>query len=136
MANTDKTTLLRAFNKHFFDFMDDIISIYPTNEEIISGRASFDLVKRANPTAILKAWYYYVYSPYKSVIEQGEISFFFEKDYGQDVGHLPNSNELMDIIDKIRGPIKQMDGANRAHTAKYIQNLSKISTMYVNLSKN
>lgn len=134
MANADKTTLLRAFNNHFFDFMDDIISIYPTNEEIISGRASFDLVKRANPTAILKAWYYFVYSPYKAVIEQGDITFFFEKDYGQDVGHLPNSSEIMTIIDNIRGPIKQMDTANRAHTTKYIQNLSKISTMYIDLS--
>jgi hypothetical protein len=129
--NSDKTTILRAFNKHFFEFMDDIISIYPTNEDIITGRASFDLIKRANPTAILKAWYSFVYIPYKDVIDKGEITFFFEKDYRDDLADLPNQGEIMDIIDRIRTPIKQMDPVNQSHSAKYIQNLSKMSTIYM-----
>lgn len=133
MATSDKSTLLRTFNNHFFDFMDDIISIYPDSEEIISARASFDLVKRANPTAILKVWFSFIYTPYSEVIEKGDITFFFEKDYGQDLAHLPNSGEIMEIIDKIRGPIKQMNPTNKAHTTKYIQNLSKISTMYTTI---
>jgi len=131
--NSDKSTLLRAFNKHFFEFMDDIITIYPDATDIISGRASFDLIKRANPTAILKVWHQYIYLPYKTVIDNGDISFFFEKDYGQDLVDLANPKEIMDIIDRIRGPIKQMDPANQAHTAKYFQNLSKIAMLYVQL---
>jgi len=121
--NTDKSTLLRAFNKHFFEFMDDIIAIYPDSTDIISGRASFDVIKRANPTAILKVWHQYIYSPYKTVIDNGDIRFFFEKDYGQDLVDLANPKEIMDIIDRIRGPIKQMDPTNQSHTAKYFQNL-------------
>ena len=131
--NTDKSTLLRTFNNHFFEFMDDIISIYPNSDDIISGRASFDIIKRANPTAILKVWYSFVYLPYKTIIDKGEITFFFEKDYGNDLAHLPNSNEIMDIIDRIRSPIKEMDTVNRDHSAKYIQNLSKLSTMYMEM---
>lgn len=131
--NADKSTLLRAFNKHFFEFMDDIITIYPDSTDIISGRASFDLIKRANPTAILKVWHQYIYLPYKTVIDNGDIRFFFEKDYGQDLVDLANPTEIMEIIDRIRGPIQQMDAANQAHTAKYFQNLSKIAMLYVQL---
>lgn len=131
--NSDKSTLLRAFNTHFFEFMDDIITIYPEATDIISGRASFDLIKRANPTAILKVWHMHIYLPYKDVIDNGDITFFFEKDYGQDLVEVANPKEIMDIIDRIRGPIKQMDVKNQEHTAKYFQNLSKITTLYHNL---
>jgi len=126
----DKSTLMRAFNKHFFDFLDDIINIYPENNEIKYARTSFDTIKRANPTLILKAWYTFVYQPYKDVIDAGNIDFFFEKDYGGDLANLANSNDIMKMIDKIRAPIKAMDDSNKAHSAKYIQNLSKLSTAY------
>lgn len=129
----NKTTILRAFNTHFFEFMDDIISIYPDNNEIASARVSFDTIKRANPTAIAKVWFTFVYSPYIEVIEKGEISFFFEKDYSSDLVTLANASEIMNIIDKIRGPIKSMDEKNKVHTTKYIQNLSKLSIVYNDL---
>jgi len=132
---SNKTTILRSFNTHFFDFLDDIISIYPDNSEISSARVSFDTIKRANPTAIAKAWYLYVYLPYKDVIDTGNITFFFEKDYSADLGTLANANEIMKIIDKIRAPIKAMDDTNKAHSAKYIQNLSKLSIVYNDLSE-
>lgn len=129
----DKSTLMRAFNKHFFDFLDDIINIYPENNEIKYARTSFDTIKRANPTLILKAWFTFVYQPYKDVIEEGNIDFFFEKDYGGDLANLANSNDIMKMIDKIRAPIKAMDDSNKAHSAKYIQNLSKLSIAYSSL---
>jgi hypothetical protein len=113
--------------------MDDIIAIYPDSTDIISGRASFDVIKRANPTAILKVWHQYIYLPYKTVIDNGDIRFFFEKDYGQDLVDLANPTEIMEIIDRIRGPIKQMDPTNQLHTAKYFQNLSKMAMLYVQL---
>jgi hypothetical protein len=131
---SDKSTLLRAFNTHFFNFIDDIISIFPDNSDIAVARTSFDTIKRANPTAIIKAWCKFVYLPYANVINEGNITFFFEKDYGADLAKLPNSNEIMSIIDKIRGPIRSMDETNKAHSTKYIQNLSQMSKMYNDLS--
>jgi hypothetical protein len=77
---SDKQTLMRAFNKHFFDFLDDIIVIFPENTDISVARTSFDTIKRANPTAILKVWHKYVYLPYKSVIDSGNIEFFFARE--------------------------------------------------------
>ena len=127
---TDKTTLLRAFNTHFFEFVDDIINVFPDNADLKLAKTSFETIKRANPTLILKAWFNYVYTPYKDVIEAGNIDFFFDKDYGSDLAILSNAGEIMKMIDKIRQPIKDMSPENKAHTTKYIQNLSKLSMLY------
>lgn len=127
---TDKSTVLRAFNKHFFEFIDDIITILPNEPEIVKAKVSFENIKKMNPTLICKTWFKVVYSPYKEVIDQGDISFFFEKDYASDLSNVPNAAEIMSIIDKIRMPIKSMDEVNRGHCTKYIQNLSKLSTVH------
>jgi hypothetical protein len=126
----DKSTILRGFNTHFFDFLSDIISIIPNNHDILVAKTSFETIKRANPTIILKVWYQFVYTPYKGVIDQGNIDFFFEKDYGSDLATLNNADEIMKTIDKIRQPIKEMSDENKT---KYIQNLSKLSMTYMNL---
>ena len=132
-TNLDKTTTLRAFNKHFFDFLDDIISIYPEKKEIINAKSSFEIIKRANPTAIIKAWNKHVYNKYRGVIDDGDITFFFEKDYSKDLEKLSNAEKIMNTINNIREPISQMNDTNKGHCAKYIQNLSKLSTIYVDL---
>jgi hypothetical protein len=132
-TNLDKSTTLRAFNKHFFDFLDDIISIFPEREELIKARTSFDVIKRANPTAIAKAWNKHVYLKYKDIIDNGDITFFFEKDYSKDLEKLSNAEVIMNTINNIREPISQMNDTNKAHCAKYIQNLSKLSIIYIEM---
>jgi hypothetical protein len=130
MAGADKTTIMRAFNTHFFEFLDDIIPIIPDNFEIQNARTSFDMIKKANPTAIIKAWFLYIYSPYASVIESGDIKFIYEKNYENDLANLSNANEIMQIIDKLREPIRNMSESNQQSSMKYMQNLSRLSAMY------
>jgi hypothetical protein len=127
---TDKSTLLRAFNNHFFDFLVDIITIVPDNDDIPAARNSFGTIKKANPTAIVKAWYKFIYSRYNEVIKNGDITFFFDKDYSEDINHLSNAENVMNIIDTIRTPIREMSDVNRGHTMKYIQNLTELSRLY------
>ena len=128
--NSDKSTLMRAFNNHFFEFIDDIIRIFPENNDIAISKTSFSTIKMANPSIIIKSWYTFVYLPYKEVIEQGTISFFFDKDYSQDLADVSNSTQIMKIIDSLREPVKNMNDKNKEHSMKYIQNLSKLSFMY------
>lgn len=127
---TDKTKILRTFNEHFFDFLDDIIKIFPDNIDIISAKKTFELTKKANPTIIIKVWYNYIFSPYVEVIERGDVSFFFEKNYEEDLGNLTNSKEILGIIDTLREPVRLMSEENKNHSMKYIQNLSKLSNIY------
>ena len=129
---TDKSTLLRAFNTHFFDFFDDLMIVLPENKEIPYAITSFDTIKRANPTIIIKSWYNFVFLPYKDVIDNGDLSFFIEKDYGSELAHVNKSEEILKMINNIRRPIKDMDEVNKTHSLKYIQNLCKLSEIYSN----
>jgi hypothetical protein len=129
----DKTSLNRAFNNHFFEFIEDIIAIYPDNEDIKSSHTTFSTIRRANPTALVKAWQSFVYAPYKSEIDAGNIEFFFKKDYSSDLGGVRNGNEIIKVIDKIRGPIQAMNEDNRQHCMTYIQNLARVSDAYSKL---
>jgi hypothetical protein len=130
---TDKSTILRTFNKHFFDFLEDIQHILPENKEISYAITSFDTIKRANPTIIVKTWYNFVFLPYKDVIDQGDLSYFIEKDYGTDLVNVNKSEDIINMINNIRKPIQNMDEVNKQHSLKYIQNLCKLSEIYNNI---
>jgi len=127
----DKSSILKAFNTHFFAFIDEITTIFPENDGVRGSKTSFELFRKANPTSLLKAWHIFVYTPYRNVIDAGQLDFFFEKDYSQDLAHMGNSADIMAIIDTLRQPVKEMSDINRAHSMKYIQNLSKLSDMYM-----
>ena len=127
----DKSTLLRTFNAHFFDMLDDFIRIFPENADILSARTTFETVKRANPTAIIKVWYPYIAIPYGEVIGQGNVDYFFEKNYNEDVGHLANAGDIMKFIETMRGPVRSMSDSNKEHTIKYLQNLNKLAVAYM-----
>ena len=126
----DKSSILRAFNNLFFEFIDDIIRIFPENIDVYNSKTSFELFKKANPTCLLKAWKTFVYQPYGDVIQQGNIDFFFEKDYKDDLKQMANANQIMGVIDTIREPLRNMDTKNKEIAVKYIQNLSKLSNLY------
>jgi hypothetical protein len=129
----DKSTLMRSFNTHFVEMLSDIISLYPNNSELKSGLNSFEMVKNLNPSLVIKAWFSKVVTPYHDIIKTGDISFFCEKDYSQDLGKLSNANDIISIIDKIRGPIRSMSITDKQHTIKYIQNLCILAEMYSKL---
>ena len=132
----DKSTILKAFNKHFFEFVDDIISIFPDRIELESARNSFESIKRANPTAIVKVWHKYIYVTYNDVIALGNIDYFLDKDYQADLVNLNNQNRVLEIIDTLRDPLKSMSDVNKKHSTKYIQNLCKMCKLYSDLAGN
>ena len=126
----DKSTILKTFNAQFFDFLTDIITIFPNNVEIINAKKSFETIKRLNPTSIIKVWFSHIFIPYKDVITNGDLSFFLDKDYKQDLSNLSNSNDILKIIDTLRSQLKNMGETNQGHSMKYIQILSRLSEAY------
>ena len=126
----DKSSILKSFNNHFFGFLEEVHQMLPTNEEIPIAQNSFELIRKANPTAIAKAWFLYVYKPYEKVISEGNISFFFDKDYSGDLQNMSNSSNIIEMIDKIRDPLKNLSKEEIEYCTKYIQNLCKLSVIY------
>jgi hypothetical protein len=123
------TNILTAFNDHFMDFVSDIQSVFPNDPDILATKTALSTVRKANPKMIVKIWNVYVVGKYKSEIEAGNIDFFINKDYAGDVSSASNSDKIMDSINRLREPIKQMTPDNQAKTMKYIQNLTKLSGM-------
>ena len=131
----DKSNILKTFNNQFFAFLDDIRRVFPDNVDIATGKKSFEMIRMANASLIIKSWYTYVYSEYKESIDNGDVDYFVTKDYQSDLQTLANNGEVLRIIDSLRGPIKDMDEKNKAHTVKYLQILSKLSEAYMLQSK-
>jgi len=117
------------FNDHFTEFINDISNVFPNNVKIVSAKNSISTIRRANPKMLIKIWINYVATPYKTQIENGDISFFLEKDYTVDLGNYEQSDNIMEYIHMLREPIRNMGHDNQAKAIKYIQNLSKISAL-------
>lgn len=121
--------LLTVFNDHFAEFVSDIQSVFPDDPDILTAKNSLLAIRKANPKLLVKIWTKYVYIPYKGQIDNGDINFFLTKDYAGDLTRSDNSEKIMEAIDRLRNPIKNMNPENQAKTMKYIQNLSKLSVM-------
>lgn len=129
-AAADKNqNILTIFNNHFAEFINDICTIFPDNVRILSAKNALSTIRRANPKMIIKIWINYVARPYKNQIDMGDISFFLEKDYSSDFVDYNQSDNIMDYINMLRDPIRNMGEENQAKAMKYIQNLSKIAEL-------
>jgi hypothetical protein len=123
-------SVLKAFNNHFTEFLNDIHSIFPDDPDIKKAKSGLELLRKANPRLILLVWREYIAQPYKDRIESSDISFFLEKDYSGDLTSTDNSSKILNAIERLRGPIQNMGEENRRKTMKYVQNLTKLSEMY------
>ena len=126
----DKSTVLKTFNMQFFSFLNDIIKVFPDKDDIQIGKKSFETIKKANPTIIIKIWYSHIHCVYGESINTGDINYFVEKNYENDLQNIANNTEVLRIINTLRRPIGEMDEKNKQHTIKYLQILSKLSEMY------
>ena len=125
---SDKSIVLKAFINQFTDFVEDVQSVFPDNADIDSAKTALFLLKKTNPRILLNTWTTFIAEPYGGQIEQGDIGFFLDKDYTQDLEYMGNA--VMQKVDTIRKPVRDMGPENQAKTMKYIQNLTKLATLH------
>jgi len=123
------SNILTAFNDHFIEFVSDIQNVFPNDSDILTTKTMLVAIRKANPKMIVKIWNSFIVSKYKDEIEAGNIDFFINKDYSQDVSSASNSDKIMEAIDRLRDPIKKMSLEDQAKTMKYIQNLTKLAQL-------
>ena len=124
------TNILQAFNDHFFEFINDVETVFPTDQDILVAKNSLITIRKANPKMIIKIWSQFVVGKYKNEIENGDLDFFINKDYSGDVGDTGGSSHITVAIDRLREPIKQMKPDDQKKAMKYIQNITKLATIY------
>ena len=121
--------ILTAFNDHFAEFVADVQIVFPEDTDILTAKNALLTIRKANPRMIVKIWNTFIVGKYKGEIEAGNLDFFMNKDYSNDIANSNNSDKIMESIDRLRGPIKNMTTENQAKTMKYIQNLTKLSEL-------
>ena len=126
----DKSQILKGFNDHFVEFVEDVERVFPDDNDISTVKESFIQMRKANPRLVIKAFNEYFLNKYRSKIESGNIDFFIKKDYNTDLSVVGDSDYILKKIDVLRNPVKNMNENDRNKVIKYIQNLSKLCDIY------
>lgn len=126
----DKKTILRAFNTHFLEFGDDLITIFPNDYDLKTAYTFIEGLKKVNPKIIIDIWNSWILEHYKIEINNGDFSFFENKDYSYDLGE--NNSRLLNAVENFKNKCSQLDNKNKNKSMKYVQNLSKLCEIYYN----
>ena len=121
------SSLLKAFNNHLLEFIEDVIRIFPENLDIKTGKTFIEGVKRVNPKKIITYWRDNILKLYETEITNGDITFFINKDYKNDIG---TETQSLKVLEDIRKLVKNTSQENKDKAMKYIQNLTKICKLY------
>ena len=123
-------SIVKTFNEHFMEFVNDMLVVFPRNAEIMLGKTALIGIKKINPSLLIRYWYDYVNTPYKDDIQRGDIEFFIDKDYSQDVKDFEDPGYFLKAIDRFREPIRNMQQENKDKALQYVKNLCALSDMY------
>ena len=131
MNNNHNPVILKAFNKQLTEFIEDLLLIFPGEKDVIVLSTFMKTVIMGKPRKILEVWYKFITLKYKDQILNGEMEYFLNKDYSEDLQNA-SSNEALDAIDKLRNQIKMAfnNESNKESTLKYMQNLIKLTDLY------
>jgi hypothetical protein len=129
----DKTTILKAFNNQFEEFLEDVEILFPDNRDIKTSKTGLLMLRKANPKKIVSVWYRYICLKYEDEIENENLEYFLTKDYSSDLKMDEGATDkVMEAIDKIREPLRQLEPDNRKKTLQYLKNLNQLSKIYNN----
>jgi hypothetical protein len=129
----DKPTILKAFNNQFEEFLEDIEMLFPENNDIRTSKTGLTMLRKANPKMIVSVWYRYICVKYEDEIEKGNLDYFLNKDYSNDLKMDQGAaNKVLDGIDKIRDPLRNLEDGNKKKTIQYLNNLNQLSKIYNN----
>lgn len=129
----EKSDILAAFNNHFSDYLDDIERIFPEDMDIKTAINYLKSIRKMNPRLVIKIWKSYICDPYREPIINGDINFFMNKNFNEDIQYLDtqkSQKEILDKIEYIKTITMQMGEDNLKKNLEYIQNLLKICDLY------
>lgn len=121
------SSVLKAFNNHLLEFVEDVIRIFPNNLDIKTGKTFIEGVKRVNPKKIITYWKDNILLLYETEIIQGDITFFVNKDYRNDIG---TEVQTLKVLEDIRVLVRDTTEENKEKAMKYLQNLTKLCKIY------
>ena len=121
---------MSTFISQIDEYLDDISKTYSVDSRFERGRLYLEGIKKTNPRIIITTWKTMVTDKYAEQIEAGDIEYFLNKDFTEDVpgNYTPTVDS---VIQELRATVRRMSDENKAVSLKYIQNLCKLSKLYV-----
>lgn len=126
----NKSNVLSAFNNHLIELFKDINSIIQNNTDLMAAETALLAIKKANPRLLITVWKQSIVDKYKNNIVAGNLSFFLEKDYSDDIRDVDQSSIILEKINLLRKPVRELGDDNLNKTISYIQNLTKLCELY------
>lgn len=123
-------TLIKAFNNHLMEFIEDLIRIYPEDLDIRTSKTFIQGIVKINPKLILNYYYQNIAVLYKTQIDNGDITFFINKDYENDLGTEWKTSKIHNTMERWKNVLKNSNEDTQKKAMKYFQNLSKLSELY------
>lgn len=127
---SDKSLILKAFNEHFMEFINDVQQVFPEDADLLATKNALSTLRKANPKMIIDVWHRHITLLYEDEIGNSNINFLIEKDYSEDVKDMRNVDKVLNKINGLKRPISEMGEENQQKTMRYIQNLSKLTKLY------
>ena len=125
---------IKIFNNHFMELIEDIITVFPYNMDLLMVKNSFIAIKKTNPKLIITSFHTFFSSKYEEQIDNGDIEFFINNNYEDDLkssGLESSVNKFNEVFNKLRQPIIQMNEEDKLKVIKYIQNLKGLVQLYL-----
>ena len=129
-APRDKTEIASIFNTQLLGLLQDLARVIPSHPDLVQSRTAITLLTHTSPSLIIKMWSESIYKKYAEVIDAGDAAFFMCKDYSADLAGTGNANHVLEIIERLRAPMRDIDPVNYPRVMKYVQNLSKLAAIY------
>lgn len=127
----NKQQIIEVFNQQFIEFIKDIEVVFPKDTDISFARKTISKAMVILPKLLIKLFNEYFVSIYSNEIDAGDLDFFVTNDYRTKHGYKPNDESwVLDKIDVLRGPVRDMTPDQKSVVAKYMQNLKKLSNLY------
>jgi hypothetical protein len=133
MSDSDscKKKILETFNNHFREFVDDVYRIFPNDSTISMISKSLSVIMMVSKKQVIQVFKTSIVDCYLKEIESGELSFFIEKNYKEDVSNVGYSTDIvLEKIEYIKGLVKEMNSEEQQNVIKYFQNLTILCNMY------
>jgi len=129
MESENQKTLKELFCNQLLEFMDDILTIFPNNLDLKTGKTFIVGLTKVSKRKLIGIWKTSVLDIYEEAIMKGDKEYFINKDYTEDLGE-GGTDKMMSVVEDVRVLIRNTSEENKDKAIKYLQNLTKICKLY------
>ena len=128
-------SILKAFTGHLMEFAKEIKKVFPEDADLRTGYIFLEGLVKVNPKSVILGLKECINDLYIEQILNGNLDYFINKDYNSDLEGSQNKSRLLTTIDTFRERVRNMGEENKKKSIKYVQNLTKLCSMYFQNNK-